>query len=279
MDFPNSNDIRSSITEIRNIDLTKESSYNEILDIIKNKIKIVPILTRTLKAEDEIFLRSRVHMPTEKKFYKIDDFSYRNDISSIDEYSRCNIPGQQIFYCSFDRPTSYAESLVIRKKPLDIEFVSIGKWKLKKDINIGIIAHPYINGRCTDEDNHYGRFIDSLIDREYKEIEHELKEVLYYFNIEFRRIVKTHIYYKVTAAISNLMFEGVDAIVYPSVPFLGQGYNVALKKQLVEDKSIELEHVMIEKFQRLSSLRIVQDMSFDKQTNKILYASNEVAWD
>jgi len=280
MNFPSVIDIKNSITKIRKIDLKTESSYNEILTILKSELRIIPVFTTTLEAKDNIyFLRSRVHTHTEKEFYTIDDFKYRKDAESIREYSRCNIPGQQVFYCSLDRPTSYAESLAIRKDSLETEFVTISRWKLKKDIIVGIIAHPYKNKRYTEFDNEFGDKIDYRIEHDCKEFEAQIREILYYFTIEFRYLVENHLYYKVTAAISNLLFEGVDAIIYPSVPFMGEGYNVALKKQVIEDNYINLEHAMIEKFIRLNPLKMIPDLGFNKTTDRISYDLNTVEWD
>lgn len=280
MDFPSLSEIKNSIAEIRRINLKDESAYEYILDILRNKVRIIPILTTKLEANDDIFfLRSRVHKQSEEEFNTIDDFSFRKDKESIIEYSRCNIPGQQTFYCSMDRPSSYAESLAIKKDKLDSELVSLGKWQLKKDLIAGIIAHPLKNKRYTKFDKDFGNIIDAIIERDCKEIEAQVREILYYFTIEFRYLVENHIYYKVTAAISNLLFEGVDGIIYPSVPFMGDGYNVALKNQVIDDKYVVLEHAMIEKFERLNSLKIVQDDSFDKQTDKIIYNQNKVKWD
>jgi hypothetical protein len=118
MGFTGLNTIKSCIRDIRQIDRNKEESYSEIYDVLKNGIKKFPILTTTLEAKEDILLyRSRVHKKDEKEFITIDDLSYVHDKSKITEYSRCNIPGQQMFYCSLDRPTSYLESLIIQCCP------------------------------------------------------------------------------------------------------------------------------------------------------------------
>lgn len=274
------NSIKNCIRDIRNIDRTKETSYNEIYEVLKNGIQQFPILTTTLEAKESILLfRSRVHKQDEEEFRTIDDLSYVHDRNKITEYSRCNIPGQQIFYCSLDRPTSYFESLINRKERISPVLCSLGVWQLKKDIRVGIISHPDKDRRFTPYDLEIGEKLDRVILRDCKDIEQEVRELQYFFTIWFRFSVCNHIHHKVTAAISNILFEGVDAIIYPSVPFMGQGNNIAIKKSLIDNKSLELKNVLIEKFNRINDLRIVQDDDFSKETNKIFQDKNEIEWD
>lgn len=280
MGFTDLNTIKSCIRDIRKIDRNKEESYYEIYDVLKNGIQKFPILTTTLEAKDDILLyRSRVHKKDEKEFITIDDLSYVHDKNKITEYSRCNEPGQQIFYCSLDRPTSYSESLIIRKDKISPVLCSLGVWKLKKDINVGIIAHPYKDKRYTAYDIEIGEKLDGVILRDCKEIGQEVRELQYFFTIWFRFLVGDHVHYKVTAAISNILFEAVDAIIYPSVPFMGQGNNFAFKKDLIDNKSLVLQKVLIEKFNRINDLRIIQDDTFSKETDKIFHDKNEIKWD
>jgi len=279
MSYPDIKKLRSLIQNIRRIDRKKADSYKEIFDLLRNEIKLIPALTTKLEAKDEILLfRSRVHENDEQEYNTIDDFSYRKNKNLITEYSRCNVPGQQIFYCSEDRPTSYFESLAIKKDRKNQELVSLGVWKLKKDLIVGIIAHPYKEKRYTKFDIEIGNIVDYYINKDFKELETEIREILYFFTIEFRFLIGDHNHYKITAAISNIIFEEVDAIVYPSVPFMGQGNNYAIKKELIDNNSLMLESTLIEKFNRLNDLKIIQDPTFEKKTNKIFYNKNEIKW-
>ena len=131
--------------------------------------------------------------------------------------------------------------------------VSIGTWEFQRDINVMIIPRPNKEDRKTLAEIEYGRRYDNFIESgKFTEFGVMASEIIFDFmSKEYIRPAKNDKKtYITTSAYSNLILlnEVIDGILYPSVPFNGNGYNLALKKKLANDGSLKLTEVAKDTF-------------------------------
>lgn len=209
----------------------------------------LPVLQYDIPAES-VFFRTRTH-ENDDLFPLISDISITPN-QFVKDFARCNRPFQSKFYCSENRPTSFAELVEYwsdTKKIGDKVYVTIGRWKLKKTLTGIIVTTPDKENRVSEFDKEHGAVMETFIEQTDAEIRGAT--VLFYRFLfdKFRKSAKNDCKtYIITTAYCNVALahsQGkVDGIYYPSVPFGGQGINFAINSDYVSDNNLELTHIL-----------------------------------
>jgi len=243
----NIKEVKSAIEHLERLNIEDECAYEKAI-LVYSTIEKLPKLTASI-SKGTILFRARIHKEHEeyKFFEKISDISLQLS-SDIESFGRCNKPGQSKFYCSIDRPTSFAElltSLTDKKKGNKI-YVTIGRWRLKTSLSAVIVTTPDKENRICEYDQKYGSRLDNFIEQSEPDIR-EATVILYRFLFEkFRagqkdKDINT---YTITAAYCNSVLDhlqsDVDSIYYPSVRLPKQGVNFAINNEFVRLENIEL---------------------------------------
>lgn len=237
---------------------TEPNAYKRIYKIFE-EIRFIPVLTYDIPqlSSDEktnVVFRSRTNPHFDEKFEKLADISYPPS-KILNSFGRINEPYQSMFYGSENRPTSYlelVENWVESHNIGDSLSVTIGMWELQRDLKVFLIPKPDIDERISDGDHHYGSVYDEKM-KKFAAIEKAYSDVIFrYLSSKFAKPAKNDVKtYMITTAFSNLMFSKnfIDGVLYPSVPFQGQGYNLVLRPNLIDDSSIKLFYVTCDTFQ------------------------------
>lgn len=209
----------------------------------------LPVLQYDIPAES-VFFRTRTH-EDDNLFPLISDISITPN-QFVKNFARCNRPFQSKFYCSENRPTSFAELVEYWSETKDFGdkvYVTIGRWKLKKPLTGIIVTTPDKENRISEFDKEHGAVMETFIEQSDSEIRGAT--ILFYrFLFEkFRKSAKNdHKTYIITTAYCNVALAHskgkVDGIYYPSVPFGGQGINFAINSDYVSGNNLELTHIL-----------------------------------
>ena len=208
-------------------------AYERALFIFK-AIEHLPVFIYTFERTIKIF-RTRTH-DTPERFLKVLDIA-NTPRKFVKDFARCNRPYQSIFYGSENRRTSFMELIEywIETKNLGEQlFITMGLWENTIPINFIILTTPDKNKRVSQFDKDYGLAYDNLIKNKSKEEQEYYGFFFKYMFEKFRKPAKNDPRtYIITAAYFNLAIieaQGkADGILYPSVPFEGNGVNLALK--------------------------------------------------
>lgn len=241
--------IEESIAKIKAIDCDKGWSYEKMLEAIMN-IRKLPIILFTYPKGNLLF-RSRINNGL--SFY-----TSKTEISAprekfVNNYSRANKPRQTLFYCSEDRITSYAELLdhisEISELGKEIQ-ITIGGWRLLEDVKLVLVFNP-LPPRNSRYYQTHGKAFDNVIENTPQELKKGIIKFFEFIGTEYsKQIPEEATNYLITCAYSNIVFghEQCDGIIYPSVPGRGEGFNIALKKEIITKNAVKLEMVRTDKF-------------------------------
>ncbi|MCK0157979.1 RES domain-containing protein [Cellulophaga sp. F20128] len=209
----------------------------------------LPVLQYDIPAES-VFFRTRTH-DNDDLFPLISDISITPN-QFVKDFARCNRPFQSKFYCSENRPTSFAELVEYWSETKvygDKVYVTIGRWQLKIPLTGIIVTTPDKEHRISEFDKEHGVVMESFIQQSDPEIR-EATILFYRFLFDkFRKSAKNdRKTYIITTAYCNVALahsEGkADGIYYPSVPFGGQGINFAINFDYVSKNNLELTHIL-----------------------------------
>ena len=269
--------INKAIQIIERLDKSKGYYYEQILFEL-SRIEKLPIIIYRLES-NELFFRTRINNGND--FEKIAELSYPDE-KYVSAYARANKPLQQMFYCSENRPTSYIELLNNRDGNVGDEItLTIGCWQLVEPVNVVLVFNP-LKTRDNKYNQMHGQGYDSFIeqtDEEYKEGTNRLFEFIgSYFDKPANGEKQT---YMLTTAYSNLVFthDQVEGIIYPSVPFGGDGFNVAFFPKIANDNRLRLLDVM----KNVMKIELTADGHFNfveqSATKGIIdYGSGAIKW-
>ena len=194
-------------------------------------------------------IRQRIN-DTGKDFSKISDLSYP-PASCCKRYGRANLPFHPVFYCSFfpgDPNAPYpryitlleTSSFALDMNSVGIERSTCTRWDIIKKLNL-IALHFSDN---------YKRSISDIeqIKLGWKNeiakatINKDALDLVNYMSNEIAIKVKDEIeYFKIANFVFYLLYinnktKQADGIIYPSVAAAGEGFNIALKTESVDNK-------------------------------------------
>lgn len=220
-----------------------EYAYEKALFAYKT-IQSLPMLVVDIQ-EDVRICRTRTH-DTPDLFKNISDISIPPS-QNIKNFARCNRPFQSKFYGGETRPTSFMELVEYWAETKDIGdrfYVTTGLWRTTKPLSSIIVTTPDKNKRKSVYDVHFGATLDEFINK-YSGEQKEAMIVFYRFLTErFRKPAKHDpLTYLITTSYCNiaLLHGDAKAIMYPSVPFAGEGINFAISPDFVAAGNIFIE--------------------------------------
>jgi len=240
--------VENAIAELESINPNDEYAYEKAI-LAYWEIGGLPILFDDIPVGNEFF-RARTHK-TNDFFTTIDKISIAPN-QYVDSFARCNRPFQSKFYCSENRPTSYAELVEYWTDTKEIGekvYVTIGRWKLKKTLTIIVVTTPDPENRISEFDKRYASIMDNLLAN--CDVETREATIIFYRYLfeKFRKPAKNDTKtYIITSAFCNLALlylKGqANAICYPSVPLGEQGINIAINSDFVTSDNMELIDVI-----------------------------------
>jgi hypothetical protein len=276
-------DTTRTIRDLNQIDPSNEYAYESAV-LAFLKLGGLPLLTYTIPS-GTVFYRTRTH-DSEVLFPKISSISLAPK-KNVEKFARCNRPFQQVFYCSENRITSYmelVENWISELKPGDKVYVTIGKWELLNDIEVIIVTSPNKTQRTSDYDREHGEALDTFLNSQTGETK-EAQIIFYQFLYElFRKPAKDNpLTYIITTAYCNVaLMHSVttNGVYYPSVPFLGNGINLAISSRFISNTNINLDSALMNEF--TVSLNTEQKLTFTetkkKLSKEIKTPDNKISW-
>lgn len=274
-------EILAAIEEIEQVDLQQEDAIEQIENIVKTKLRKMPIFLTDLIVGEPL-VRARYLKDDEDYHHLIRDYSY-NPFPEYIKIGRANYAGQPIFYGSRFRITSLGEvRFIYANREKDVARYSIGRWEVAERLPVAAILTPEL----IREHNAKELFgLADFIEEKENELRND-KEMSGFIDI-YRYMAKKYTEpvqegeeykYKITAAISNFIYNRLpiaNGILYQSVQF-PENFNVALKKEVVDAGKIKLTFCANQKFIRTGHLQYREDASV--QTNKFDYENGKVVW-
>ena len=238
--------LENVIQEVLSVNYNDPDCYEKVYAAYQ-RIPYLPIFQHTLYTGSQIF-RSRPNR-TKDFFTSIDEITYPKP-EFIKNFGRLNCPGQSIFYCSENRPTSYMELTEMWAEEVgfgETFFVTISEWILQRDINLVMIVNPNKAERKTEYDKMHGEAFDQKL----SECTPEQQKIGYRFyefiSQEFFKPAKKDLStYIKTCAFGNLALSyfTCDGLIYPSVPFMGDGFNIVLRPEIVDRDEVIVKSVL-----------------------------------
>ena len=226
-------------------------SYEEIVDLLKNGIKFIPLPIAKLWKNAYID-RVRPNKGT-ALFKHIDELGYIKDKNVIDNvlksFGRANNPHQVMFYGALetsliDKPrlTAIAETSHIFRVPgtdcIDGEHYTVSRWETQEELLVvEVVFSEYALKNNPDIAKSFENQKKLLQAKnlEQKEIDFHL-EFLKFISEEFSKKVTNPEEYKISSAYTNiaLTHPDVSGITYPSVQTEYFGVNIVLPPEVVE---------------------------------------------
>lgn len=238
--------VNEAIQLLESIDPKQELAYEKAIWIYSS-INL-PLILYSINEENQLF-RCRTHR-NNNFFHEISDIEIAPK-QYVTDFARCNRPCQPIFYCSNNRPTSYLELVEYWAETKNYNeklYVTIGMWKLKKTLMSIIVTTPDVEKRVTDYDIRHGQYFDKTLNQVDEEKKQMMVTFYKYLFEKFRKPAKNDLKtYIITTAFCNAAFVKAKgrahAIYYPSVPFNGEGENLAINSDYTTREYLELIHV------------------------------------
>lgn len=190
-------------------------------------------------------------------FKNINELSFRQDVTKIKKYGRCNEPFQSCFYASDDNSIAFSEvsEIVRTENKKNIAYHTTSVWKFNQDVLVAPIfehdTHSIVNAQmleitqnCIESINDLPKFNQNDKD--------ELNKFLRYISKEFIKPSSLDDNaYLLSSAYSNYVFnsvgiqnEKVDGILYPTclekITTRNFGLNYCFKNSIIGfNKKIE----------------------------------------
>jgi len=276
--------LKTAFDKLENLDPTDELVYEKAFFIF-NSIGHLPVFIYPVEKRVEIF-RTRTHESPEY-FQNISDIEI-TPRKSVKDFARCNRPFQSIFYCSENRPTSFMELLeywVETKNFGDKLYITMGIWGNIKPMNLIIITTPDVNKRVSKFDKLHGKAYDEHLKNKSEE-EQKFSALFFDYMFEkFRKPAKNDLKtYIITSTYCNLALilanDRADGISYPSVPFQGNGVNIALKEDYSKNH-LKLSQAMWMEFEVTPTKENKHDFTESKSilTDKINQVNGTIQWE
>gem|GEM_PF-4827315 len=228
--------------------------------------------------------------------------SYNPNSNSIG-LQRCNYAKQQVFYASAPANSNQVSADMtallevsmncVKNKQISRSYFTLSRWKLNRPLNMAVL--PF-SRRSRKRDGDF-KLMNKEFDRVLKQSTEGDSERYQYFkaflefmsNIFCKRI-KGNCYYKISSAYFNAMMKitderknvffnfdpptdyQIDGILYPSANSKAQGMNICLRKEVIDDLSLECDYVAMSAMQR--NPNNLKDIVFPKVANEHIPDAN-----
>jgi hypothetical protein len=261
--IPNKRFLEETFKKLDNSDL-QGISLTRLEHIFRNEVCFISYTLAHMKKGHFIY-RARLNKKCEDGspilFNSENEISYRTDLQNIKECGRANIPGQSMFYGSYDsesiettRITNFFEIDELRNINNTSEelYLTIGKWEIKEDFvvleivfnNESIANNPDVKRSYENQLSNFSKSYPNNIE--------EIQLILEFYSNQFAKKVerKRSDDYKISALytfvalttkqsqlkkIDGSSSEPIWGVVYPSVQTEFKGNNIALIPDAVEN--------------------------------------------
>lgn len=272
-----SNKVEEVIRSISSLNKADGYYYENLLFELL-KIEKLPIIIYRIEA-NELFFRTRINESGD--YLRIKDLSYPNP-EFVKSYARANKPLQQLFYCSENRPTSFIELLNNRECEVGDEItLTIACWQLVEPLDVVLVFNP-ANSRSSKYYQKHGVGYDDFISKIDEGYRDGTNKLFQFIGACFEEpAIANKDAYMLTCAYSNLVFtkEKVEGIIYPSVPFGGDGFNIALFPKVIDENRLRMLDVM-KNVMKVELTEDGQKKFVQQSTTKgtIDYSTSTISW-
>jgi hypothetical protein len=159
---------------------------------------------------------------------------------------------------------------------------SLGRWEVKENLKLATIVSPELIRKYNAKEL-FG--LAEYIEQTNTELRNDIElagfiDIYTYMAKKFMEAIQEgdEYRYKITAVFSNFIYSRLpvaDGILYQSVQF-PEYFNVALKKEVIEQNKIHLTFAAKQRYERIEGLNYKEVESV--QTKDIDYASGFVVW-
>jgi hypothetical protein len=163
-------------------------------------------------------------------------------------------------------------------------YVTISKWTITNSLKVLIVTSPFETDRLSQYDKSHGEKLDHFINQQSGEMK-EAMVLLYKFLFDkFRKPAKHDPQtYVITSAYCHFALsqtkDAIDAILYPSVPYDGNGVNLAIKSSYPFEDNMRLILVARDTFQRIDEKPMPTFQQMDhKQARGLDYDKGKIIW-
>ncbi|HEY4287441.1 MAG TPA: hypothetical protein VGN00_10115 [Puia sp.] len=212
--------------------------------------------------------RARINKEGEIFNHK-EQLSYNPDITKI-PLQRGNYRGQQAFYGAVPtmeskhdighcQNTAMLETIWehVTDINVDRQYLTLSRWPVKRTLNICMLGFAPESWDKNPDFKRVAEFHKGLLIRQgKKDIEKYLQGLEYISNIFCKKDDKKYCY-RISAAYFNFVQRALaannisfDGLVYPSANTGAAGMNIVLKKDIIDDGSVELDRVIMTVMQR-----------------------------
>lgn len=224
--------------------------YNDIMDLLKNTIRKIPIPLAKLRANSDID-RARPNIG-EDLFKSVDELTYIKDQNTIKnkllEFGRANKPHQPMFYGAIEtteirhqRITAIAEVSKLFQNPLGInldgELYTVSRWINKEEL---ILAEVVFSADAIKTNPDIKRAFEKQTEFAKQAGQDDLEfytDFLIFISDQFTREPLTPHEYKISTAYAELILTKpeVQGISFPSVRTKYVGVNVVFEPKVIDE--------------------------------------------
>lgn len=275
--------VQEAIHILQSIDPIDPAAYNKAVEGYKH-IGQLPFFILDFPDLPKTVFHTRTH-DTDNFFENFSDISLPPQ-AFVKSFARCNVPHQPVFYCSDFRPTSYLELLEYWAEEKKEEYLhaTIGKWTIEKSLKVLIVTSPHEQDRLSPYDKMHGIKLDHFINQQSGDVKSAMILLYKFLFDKFRKPAKKDPQtYIITSAYCNMAFnqtkDPIDAVLYPSVPYDGEGINLAIKATYPFENNMKLVLVARDTFKRIDNdpMPTFQQAAF-KEAQSIDYANQKIIW-
>lgn len=183
---------------------------------------------------------------------------------------RANYPGQQVLYAAIPAKgkqvsgdmTALLETTMDRVKNKSIQrcYLTLSRWQLNRPLKV--FALPFTKRSAARNEDFkrmykaYDKLLLELCSGNVLIYEY-FKGFLQFMSDVFCQKNKKKLHYRISAAFYNAIMRigerehfGMDGLIYPSANSKAEGMNIVLKKEVVDDGSVYIDHVVTYVMQR-----------------------------
>lgn len=273
--------VQEVIAELEKVNLENEGSQSVIQEIISTKLQKLPIFLNDLKTGEPV-VRARFMVDPDNLPTSIQDFSFNPNRDNI-RLGRANFAGQQVFYASRFRITSFAEvRFVYANREKEKTSYAISRWEPTTKLNLAAIVTPeLIRKHNSTELFGLADYIEQIEQKHKNDPEMSgFLDIYRYMSQKYTEAIQEgeEYKYKITAVFSNFIYSKLpiaDGILYQSVQY-PQNFNIALRKEVVEQAKIKMTFCAKQDFIRTGGLNYKEVNSI--QATEINHEKNSVIW-
>jgi len=237
-------DYRDALDELRKFDFSTEDS-DYIYQRLINLGRIGVIVTSLSRGKKII----RARLSEEASFTTISKLSFKPSQHNI-TYQRASTPRNTMFYGSIvpevlgnTEPTTARIPIIFELSEFVRNDDTIGEqditfsaWEVQDTIELISLVHHKRFVRPTELTRQLQEQFEHFVGED-QNLRNQSLAISEYLAYEFAKSeIPHHLHYMISAIFSEIICQRFDGVLYPSVRLAGEGINVAIKPQTVNDK-------------------------------------------